>query len=129
MYEGITGMLQSGYANGAWTGNGIRTSSATNTTQLGVAEASDARGITGLQTALFAGETVDATSVLVKYTYKGDATLDGRINIDDYGVIDTSNSTTQTPGYFRSDFNFDGRIDIDDYGLIDATLAAQGSPL
>jgi len=39
---------------------------------------------------LWNGLTVDATSVLVKFTYAGDANLDGVINIDDYSAIDGS---------------------------------------
>jgi hypothetical protein len=52
---------------------------------LGVAEAREALGITGSQTATFTVQAVDSTSVLVKFTWGGDATLDGKINIDDYG--------------------------------------------
>ena len=49
------------------------------------AEARDLFGLTASQTALWKGETVDSTTVLVRTTYAGDANLDGRINIDDYG--------------------------------------------
>src|SRR5205823_6496341 len=87
-YNGVSGMIQSGYNGGTWTGNGIRTSSANSITELGVAEAWQAFGISGTQTAAFSGETVDSTTVLVKYTYAGDASLDGKLNVDDYGHID-----------------------------------------
>ena len=46
-------------------------------TGVGYAEASQALGISGAQTASWGGETVDATSVLARYTLLGDATLDG----------------------------------------------------
>jgi hypothetical protein len=95
---------------------------------LGVAEASQALGISGTQTKLFAGQAVDATTVLVKFTYGGDANLDEKMNIDDYGHIDTSVGIGLT-GWFNGDFNYDGKINIDDYGIIDVNVGIQGPSL
>lgn len=127
---------------GTWTGVGyagvramvaagrIRTSSANALTYLGVAEASEVLGLQPGQTAPWSGQTADATSVLVKYTYTGDANLDGRIDIDDYGVIDFYVNLGMTGvGQSNGDFNRDGIIDIDDYGLIDFVVNIQGLPL
>ena len=76
------------------------------------------------------GQAVDSTSVLVKFTYAGDANLDGTINIDDYGRIDSSVSQSGTVfGWFNGDFNYDGKIDIDDYGIIDGNVSEQGQPI
>jgi hypothetical protein len=88
-YTGITGLLQSAYNFGAWDGStGIRTSmpdAANGLTTLAIGEASDALFISGTETALWNGQTVDATSVLVKYTYAGDLTFDGVVDAADYG--------------------------------------------
>ena len=120
-YDGVTGMIKSGQ---------IVSSSASGTLKtLGVAEARESRGITGSQTALFSGQTVDSTTVLVKFTWGGDANLDGTLNIDDYGRIDGNIATPGAFGWFNGDFNYDGKINIDDYGIIDAGIAAQGLPL
>ncbi len=137
VYDGITGLVQSGRSDGSWTGNGIITgmSAAAGSnplTTLGVAEASDALGISGAQTALWDGQPVDATTVLVKYTYVGDANLDGIINGDDYFAIDAGFSA-QSSGYAQGDFDYNGRIDADDYFAIDshygkATTALAASP-
>ena len=130
-YTGVIGMLASGYkggASGAWTGPGIRTSSAGTLTRLGVSEASAALEIAGAQTALFDGQTVDATTVLVKYTYTGDATLDGKVDVDDFGRIDFSVSIAGR-GWSNGDFNYDGKINVDDYGSLDFTRPIQGPPL
>ena len=97
-------------------------------TALGIDEASNALGISGLATATFGSETVDATAVLVKYTYGGDANVDGKINVDDYGRIDF-NVALQTTAWANGDFNYDGKINVDDYGIIDFNVAAQGPPL
>ena len=66
-------------------------------TTLGIAEASDVLGLTGAQTAIWQGQTVDATSVLIKYTYGGDANLDGVVDILDYGQIDGSINLAHQP--------------------------------
>jgi hypothetical protein len=126
-YDGITGLIVSGRNGG--NGSGILTSAASGDLKvLGVAEASQVLNISGIQTALFGSETVDATTALVKFTYGGDANLDGKINIDDYGHIDTSVGIGVT-GWFNGDFNYDGKINIDDYGIIDVNVGIQGAPL
>jgi len=65
----------------------------------------------------------------VMYTYGGDANLDGKINVDDYGHIDSSVVLPGVSGWFNGDFNYDGKINVDDYGIIDFSLGVQGPPL
>jgi hypothetical protein len=91
VYTGVSGLVQSGRAGGAWNGSGITSSVVAvngGLYAIGIAEASKVLGLSGTQTALWSGQTVDAGSVLLKFTYDGDANLDGKINIDDYGIID-----------------------------------------
>jgi hypothetical protein len=95
---------------------------------LGVAGAREVLGLTGSETGVFSGQTVDATTVLVKFTYGGDANLDGIISGDDYSSIDFYVGTSAF-GYANGDFNFDGIISGDDYSTIDFNYAAQGLPL
>jgi hypothetical protein len=121
-YTGITGMARS---------NAIRSSSAqSGYTRIGVATAGNIFGIPGSQTGTFAGQTVDPSDVLVKFTYVGDANLDGKVNIDDYGRIDSNvGQSGLVFGWYAGDFNLDGKINIDDYGLIDSIVGAQGPVL
>jgi GH43 family beta-xylosidase len=120
-YSGVSGLIQSGR---------LTSSADTHNTTLAVAEASDIFGISGTQTALWDGQTIDSTALLIKYTYAGDANLDGRINIDDYGRIDANVGRSGSVfGWYNGDFNFDGKINIDDYGLIDSVIGAQGPVL
>ena len=96
-YDGVAGLIRSGRTNGSWNGSGLVTSmsaakSPSMLTTLGVAEASSALGISGSQTTLWDGATVDGTTVLVRYTNAGDANLDGVINGDDYFDIDAGYS-------------------------------------
>ena len=85
-------------------------------------------GITGSQTGTFAGQLIDSTAVLVKFTWGGDANVDGKLNIDDYGRIDSNVAIPGASGWYNGDFNYDGKIKMDDYGIIDSNIAA-GPPL
>jgi hypothetical protein len=131
-YTGVSGMIRSGRNGGGWDGNaGIVTSqtSATtsNFTSLGIATAAQAKTIASTATAVWAGQTVTGTETLVMYTYGGDANLDGKINVDDYGRID-SNIGLGTAGWYNGDFNYDGKVNVDDYGVIDSNIGIQGAP-
>jgi hypothetical protein len=116
-----------------WNGSGIITSqsaaaNASTYTSIGVAQASDVIPASATATALWAGQTVTGDDVLVMYTYGGDATLDGKINVDDYIRIDMGTSAGLS-GWSNGDFNYDGAVNIDDYTqYIDANVAIQGPP-
>jgi autotransporter-associated beta strand protein len=115
----------------AWDGaSGIVTSETqaktTTLTTLAVASAADVKGISGVQTAMWGGQTVTPASTLVMYTYGGDATLNGKIDADDYFRIDSNyNKSGTSTGYFNGDFNYDGQINGDDYAIIDANYSNQ----
>jgi fibronectin-binding autotransporter adhesin len=131
-YDGVSGQVASARGDGTWNGtSGITTSSANGKlTTLGVAKAGDVKGIADGDTATFAGQTVHGSDTIVMYTYGGDANLDGKINIDDYGRIDSNvgfNGTVH--GWYNGDFNYDGAINIDDYGIIDSNIGIQGPPI
>ncbi|MEA2733678.1 MAG: hypothetical protein QOE14_129, partial [Humisphaera sp.] len=128
----LTSQIALARNEGAWDGPAGITSSAAATTAgltgLGSGPAEDILGISGAQTVLWAGQTVDGSTLLVKYTYEGDANLDGFISGDDYSTIDF-NVGTSASGYSNGDFNYDGIISGDDYSSIDFNYAAQGAPI
>jgi autotransporter-associated beta strand protein len=96
---------------GSWTGPGITTSAASPLIGLGI------------------GQNPDG-SVLVKYTYNGDATLDGVVNIDDFFAIDLARSNAVAGGWARGDFDYSGGPPTgDDYFIIDTAFLQQGGPL
>ena len=132
-YTGLTGLIQTGRTdNGTWDGPGVVTSmpdAAGGLTTIGVAQASDVLGLQPGQTGIWEGDVVDATAVIIKYTYAGDAKLDGVIDGGDYGIIDNFAQVPNAFGYFNGDFNYDGVIDGGDYGIIDNNMQAQGAPL
>src|SRR5206468_9222289 len=99
-------------------------------TAVGVATAQQVKGLANpTDTAVFAGQTVTGSDTLVMYTYGGDANLDGKINVDDYGHIDSNVVLPGVSGWFNGDFNYDGKINVDDYGIIDSNVPIQGAPL
>jgi hypothetical protein len=74
------------------------------------------------------GQDVDDHTILVLPTWGGDANLDGKINIDDYGRIDSNVGQSGTVfGWYNGDFNYDGKINIDDYGIIDGNIGKQSA--
>src|SRR6185295_16360618 len=79
----VQSLLGTGNASGAWNGSGIRSTTAANDashkTALGYAEATD---LFSNFPATFANQPInDNTAVLVKYTFYGDANLDGQVNV------------------------------------------------
>jgi hypothetical protein len=129
-YSGVQGLIQRGYHAGAWDGDGIVTS---------MSDAGPMVGITTLATSTaaasnhaggtFGGVSVAGSDVLVMYTYAGDLNLDGRVDAQDYGIIDNWVQFPGTSGYANGDINYDGVIDATDYGIIDNTIQLQGPPI
>jgi autotransporter-associated beta strand protein len=136
-YDGVSGLVDAGRGNAGnalWDGSGVVTSdtraiSNGDLVSIGVAQVADARGIADTETTTFAGQTVLGSDTLVMVTWGGDANLDGKINIDDYGRIDGNvGQSGSVFGWSKGDFNYDGKINIDDYGIIDGNINRQGTP-
>jgi len=118
-------------AGGYWDGCGIASSAAAaephTLTAVGVLDNGDPK-VGGKTT--FAGQAVDATSVLARYTWWGDANLDGIIDANDYDVIDKSYLfPPASMGWWTGDFNYDGCIDANDFDRIDKAYLFQTGPL
>jgi autotransporter-associated beta strand protein len=111
----VRSMLQPGYNAGHWDGpRGITSSTAAASTETSVGYASNAalnlsefKGVSGLT----------ASDVLVKYTYSGDANLDGKVDIGDLGLLA---GAWQQSGkvWVDGDFTYNGTVDIGDLGLL-----------
>src|SRR6185436_5557373 len=122
----ITAQIKSGFNLGGtlWAGPGITTSlggnGASSYTALGVIRNDFATvGLpSGPIFTTFGGQAVGVNDVLVKYTYFGDADLNGQINSNDYFQIDTGLLAGRT-GWINGDFDYNGVINSSDYFLID----------
>ena len=88
--------LINGYAGSSWTGMGIFSSTA----------AANTAGTTTL------GYVDTGTQVIIKYTWVGDANLDGMVTHPDLSAISPTGTTWAT-----GDFNYDGVVNADDYAL------------
>ncbi len=76
----------------------------------------------------FAGQTVDDTNLLVKFTYGGDANLDGQVDISDLGSLATAWQTSAP--WTGGDFDYSGFVDISDLGILATNWQlGVGSPL
>jgi hypothetical protein len=115
----IQGWLTSGYNFGTWYGSsGIRSISANQEpmqkTALGFAEATD---ILGTFPAIFAGQSIDADSILVRYTLYGDANLNKAVDTIDFNLL--ASAFSQSPKRWSDgDFNYDTTVDTVDFNLL-----------
>jgi hypothetical protein len=126
-----------GYANGAWNGTGLNSSTAATSSSgaIGYGEASDVLSISGSQTKAWQGYTADATSVLVRYTLAGDANLDGKVDFQDLVRVAQNYGGLAGKYWPQGDFNYDGKTDFIDlvklaqnYGGMLPVEAVPGAP-
>ncbi len=126
----IKTLIQQGYNAGAWSGNGVTSSRGATSpnvgeggrTALGYGEASN------LGIGSFDSIPVDGTTVVIKYTYAGDATLDGQVDISDLGRLATAWQTSSL--WTGGDFDYSGFVDISDLGILATNWQlGVGSPL
>ena len=126
----IEGYVASARNGGAWNGGGITSSTARDNaghnTGLAVVSGADYTSVGGNGT--FAGRAYNPSDVLIKYTWNGDANIDGRVTFDDYVKIDTGFNTGLT-GWVNGDFNYSGAVNFDDYVLIDVAFNSQNGTL
>ena len=121
----VNGYVATGFNAGAWNGYGINSSIAALAalpTAIGVVNNAD------LGIATFFGVTVSATASLARFTYYGDANLDGLVDSTDYAFTDA--------GFFGGgnnwllgDYDYSSVVDETDYAFQDAGFFGQGAPL
>ena len=116
----IKGALTSGYAAGTWSGAGINSSTAAagGSHALGYAEAGDL--FTSFP-ATFAGQSVDDSSVLVRYTRYGDANIDGTVNLLDFNRLAGSFGASDAL-WSQGNFNYDNETNLLDFNLLAANF-------
>jgi hypothetical protein len=119
-------MIRAAFANGAWTGAGLTSSAAaadpTHLTALGVASNAV------LQRTSFSGLSTSGTQVFVRYTYYGDADLNGATTLDDFTLF-LNGYQTGGNTWVQGDFDYSGLVTLDDFTLFLAGYQQQGVPL
>jgi hypothetical protein len=84
--------------------------------------------------ASFLSESIDGTSILIRYTVMGDANLDGRVNALDFNALATDFGRSEQ-FWFTGDFSDDGLVTTADFnalagnfnGLLPSPTAALGA--
>jgi hypothetical protein len=98
---------------------GIVTSTAAAEAAVGFAEATD---LFTAFPATFAGQTIDDTSVLLCVTRRGDANLDGAVNLQDFNRLAAHFGATASARWSQGDFNYDGNVNLIDFNLLAANF-------
>lgn len=91
----------------------IMSSALNATTAIGYGEATQVLGIPNPGTGQFMGQTVNANSVLLRYTLLGDADLDGQVNFSDLVRL-AQNYGGTGKSWPLGDFNNDSTVDFAD---------------
>jgi autotransporter-associated beta strand protein len=80
------------------------------------------------KTGTFAGEPLDAdfTDLLIKYTYAGDANLDGKVNALDFNALATNFGTGSD--WTKGDFDYNGNVNTTDFNFIAQNFNAAAIP-
>ena len=94
----------------------IRSTAANSSGGVGYAEASEVLGPTG---GTFLGQEVDGDAVLIRYTLRGDASLNGIVDFDDLArLAQNYNVTDGTMSWSKGDFTHDGNVNFDDLAVM-----------
>jgi hypothetical protein len=130
-YSATAALIASARNGGSWNGSGLTSSAAAaanpKNKTLGAITGAQFHAAQGAG-ALFNGFIVADTDVLVKFTYYGDADLNGQVNFDDYARIDNGFSSGGNE-WFEGDFDYNGLVNFDDYSLIDNAFNTQSGTL
>jgi autotransporter-associated beta strand protein len=107
--DDVRSMIGAAHAGGAWTGDGITSTSADANHGLGFTEQDD-------------------TSIVVTLARYGDADLSGNVNLNDFNRL-ASNFGSTAAIWSEGDFNYDGSVNLTDFNLLAGNfgLAAAGT--
>ena len=74
-------------------------------------------------------QSVDSSSILIRYTKGADATLDGVVDGDDVTIVSADLNRSVTSDWFLGDFDYDGMVDGDDVTVLSAIYSPAAAPL
>ena len=113
-------------AAGLWAGTGLTSSAARADARGTLAGFVNDDGTGRVLFQSFAGQVVDANSIVVTYALSGDLDFDGRVTVADYFRLESGRSR-RLSGYAFGDLNYDNLINSDDYVLMDRAFAGRGA--
>ena len=106
----IEAQLTTGYADGAWTGEGIMTSASDSTKGLG-----------------WVDDTANQ-NVKVKLTYYGDTNLSGTVDSTDFSAFVAGYGETSGGTWANGDFNYDDKVNTLDFNMLAGNFGAAAIP-
>jgi hypothetical protein len=69
-------------------------------------------------TTTFGGFQVDATSLIIRSVYAGDANLSGTVDSADFGSLVASFGLNANAYWWQGDFNYDGKVNTLDFNVL-----------
>ena len=124
-YVPIRTLLVTGHNGGSWDGYGITSTTASMNPSYAVGHAEASALFTAFP-ATFAGETIDATTTLVRLTRYGDADLSGHVDLADFNRLAAH---FNDPGVWSDgDFNYDGQVNLTDFNLLAGNFNLSAGP-
>jgi hypothetical protein len=139
-YPLIETYIKNGYAGGDWNGSGGISSSVAaadpnKATALALISGQDYMGYcwNSGDTPTFFGNIVHETDSLIRFTYYGDANMDGVVDENDYAFLESAVASggpaAGYSGWVWGDFNYDGAIDDLDVNLFNKNYELNHPPL
>jgi len=132
---GVRSMILSGFNGGLWDGTGINSNvaatDATNTGRMAVGYANAAAFGFAPTDSWYGVDNLTSADTLVRYTYYGDADLNGEVTLDDYNqwLFAFQNPGVQPIDWLNGDFDYNGEITLDDYNQWLSVFQNNGAPL
>jgi hypothetical protein len=126
-------LITEGYNGGAWTGNGIRSSTAAADainpaalkTGVGYAENDPNGG--GFGYTSFLAQPVDASTVLARYALYGDTNLDGQVNLADFNQLAEFFGRSGR-NWLHGDSSYEGDVNLLDFNRLAANFGFSVDP-
>jgi hypothetical protein len=133
LYNALYGLVDSAFGSGNWAGSGVTSTTAAGlpgSYSLGLARNSQFpnAGVSSYTT--FSGQLVGTYDILLKFTWRGDADLNGLVNNNDVSIL----GAFYAPGYtgkhwWQGDNDFDGDVDNNDVTYQNANYNPNGTQL
>jgi hypothetical protein len=124
-FNNLTAEILTGYNGGDWLGDGFTSSNAQaapNNYAVGYLDNSEV----GLTTYL--GEPVDSDTIIVRGTRRGDANLDGTVNLQDFNALAANFGSTDAD-WWQGDFaNYDRIVNLADFNALAINFGLQAGP-
>jgi hypothetical protein len=114
----IRNYITSAFNGGSWNGIGVTSSSAAATSGSAHKTALCYAIAGSVCITVFNGQAVNPSDVLVRYTYMGDANLDGKVNALDFNALASNFGAATGKLWYQADFNYDGTTNTIDFNAL-----------